>query len=85
MSTTDIEKQNLEAHVELCAERYKNLETKLNSLEDRMDKFEAHLVDIKNSLSNNDQGQYKTMITIGTSILGVMIAGVITLIASHFK
>jgi len=85
MSSTDIEKKSLEAHVELCAERYSNLENKLNNLETRMDKFENYLVDIKNSLSGNDQGQYKTMITIGTTILGVLIAGVITLIATHFK
>jgi hypothetical protein len=30
---TDIEKKSLEAHVELCAERYKFLETKLESVE----------------------------------------------------
>lgn len=31
--TTDIEKKSLEAHVELCAERYKLLETKLETVE----------------------------------------------------
>jgi len=30
---TDIEKKSLEAHVELCAERYKLLETKLETVE----------------------------------------------------
>lgn len=85
MATTDIEKKSLEAHVELCAERYTALETKLDNLETRMDKMEMHLVDIKTSLTSNDASQYKTMITIGTSILGVMIAGVITLLATHFK
>jgi len=34
--TTDIEKKSLEAHVELCAERYKFLETKLDSLEEKL-------------------------------------------------
>ena len=29
--TTDIEKKSLEAHVELCAERYRLLEVKLES------------------------------------------------------
>ena len=33
MSTTDIEKKNLEAHVELCAERYASLDNKLDSFE----------------------------------------------------
>ena len=55
----DIEKKSLEAHVELCAERYKNLDDKLCNLETRMDKVEQYLVDIKESLSNKDSSQYK--------------------------
>jgi len=38
--TTDIEKKSLEAHVELCAERYRNLD---NRLEDLSRKLEAVL------------------------------------------
>jgi len=79
LSSTDIEKKSLEAHVELCAERYSNLETKLNNLETRMDKVEGYLLEIKNSLSNNESGQYKTIIAIGTTIIGVLITGLITL------
>ena len=75
----EIEKKSLEAHVELCAERYSNLETKLDNLEHRMDTLETHIVDIKNVLSSNDSGQYKTLITIGTTIIGVLITGLITL------
>ncbi len=37
MDTTDIEKKSLEAHVELCAERYKLLELKLETLESNVD------------------------------------------------
>jgi hypothetical protein len=85
MGTTDIEKTNLEAHVELCAERYASLEIKLENLESRMDKLETHLVDIKTSLSKSNDGQLKTFITIGTTITGVLIAGIITLLAGHFK
>ena len=33
VDTTDIEKKSLEAHVELCAERYKMLELKLETVE----------------------------------------------------
>jgi hypothetical protein len=33
---TDIEKKNLEAHVELCAERYRFLENKLNTVEEKI-------------------------------------------------
>ena len=41
---TEIEKENLEAHVELCAVRYGSLETKLNNLEQRMDKLELSAI-----------------------------------------
>lgn len=32
-----LERENLEAHVDLCAERYRVLEEKLNRLEDKVD------------------------------------------------
>jgi len=85
MSTTEIEKKSLEAHVELCAERYSNLETKLTSLDSRMDKLEGHIVDIKDALAKVGGEGNKTLITIGTTILGVLIAGIITLIVNLVK
>ena len=33
MSTTELEKQNLEAHVDLCSERYKGLHDRLSAIE----------------------------------------------------
>jgi len=94
MIATEIEKQNLEAHVEICAVRYASLEAKLNHLEDRMDRVEEHLVDIKTVLATTQANQskeqsapkgedanpYKTMIAIGTTIIGVLITGIITLL-----
>jgi predicted nucleic acid-binding Zn-ribbon protein len=80
MSSTDIEKKNLEAHVELCAERYTALENKLNNLDNRMTKLEQHIVDIKDSIANKTGGIDKQTITIGTTILGVMFTAIITLL-----
>jgi hypothetical protein len=83
---TDIEKENLEAHVELCAVRYGSLETKLNNLEQRMDKLELHLIDIKNSLTDKISGNDKQTISIFTTMMGVVLAGLIGFIArSIFK
>ena len=83
---TEIEKQNLEAHVELCAVRYGSLETKLNNLEQRMDKLELHLIDIKNSLSDKIAGGDKQTISIFTTMMGVVLAGLIGFIShSLFK
>lgn len=78
--TTDIEKKNLEAHVELCAERYANLNTKLSDLDERMTVIEKHIVDIKESITNKTGGITKQMIAIGTTIVGVMFTAIITLL-----
>lgn len=77
MSSTDIEKKSLEAHVELCAERYSNLDAKLSNLETRMDKLEGHIVDIKDSIRNGNNDNNKTIITIGTSIFGILLTAIL--------
>ena len=82
--STDIEKKSLEAHVELCAERYANLENKLDSLESRMDKMEKYMLEIRNSLSGSENNQFKTIIAVGTTLMGALVAGAITLIV-HLK
>ena len=45
MQTTDIEKENLESHVEICALRYKGLEERIANLE-------LQLVDVRDTLAN---------------------------------
>ena len=78
MSTpSDIEKENLEAHVEICAVRYANLETKLSNLEQRMDKLEVYLVGIKDSLENRMEDRSKAVMGWTISILGVVLAALL--------
>lgn len=80
MSTTDIEKKSLEAHVELCAERYSNLEFKLENLDKRMDSLEGHIVDIKDTLGKVGGEGNKTIITIGTAIFVALLTAVLGVI-----
>ena len=77
--STDIEKQSLEAHVELCAERYGKLETKLEGLEKKDEKLEEHILAIKESIAGAGNQQSKQLIVIGTAIISVLITGIITL------
>lgn len=95
MASSDIEKKSLEAHVEICAVRYSNLETQLQNLETRMDKLEGYLVEIKEAIasatkpsepksSDEATAPYKTMLTIGTTIGGALIGAIITLVV-HIK
>ncbi len=94
MASTDIEKKSLEAHVELCAERYNNLEQRLNSLHDRMGNVERLVVEIKEAIAGAQkqapvrqeapESSNKTIITIGTAIIAALIGGIFTLIV-HVK
>ena len=81
----DLEKQNLETHVELCALRYSNLETKLNNLEEKVEKLEEHIVFIRDRLSAAPESANKTLITIGTTIMGVLITGIIVLLVNFIN
>lgn len=92
MATTNIEKENLEAHVEICAVRYSNLESQLQNLETRMDKVEGYLIEIKNAIaapqrssgSDDAAGPYKTMLTVGATIGGALVGALVTLVV-HIK
>lgn len=75
-SPTDIEKKNLEAHVEICAVRYSALETKLNNLEQRMDKMELYLVSIKESLENKMEDRSKSVMGWTITILGILLSAI---------
>ena len=81
----DLEKQNLETHVELCALRYSNLETKLNNVEEKVEKLEEHIVYIRDRLSAAPESANKTLITIGTTIMGVLITAIIVLLVNFIN
>lgn len=81
--STNIEKTNLEAHVELCAERYEKLETKLNAVEKKVEQLETHIIDIKQTLAGAGDKQSKQLIAIGTAVISVLITGLITVLV-HF-
>lgn len=43
LGSTTNEKRSLAAHVDLCAQRYANLDERMNNLEQKTDKIEAKL------------------------------------------
>lgn len=73
----DIEKKSLEAHVEICAERYSSLETQFNNLVTRMDSLEGHIIEIKDSITKVGNDGNSKIITIGTTIFGVLLTAVL--------
>ena len=82
---TEIEKKNLEAHVELCAERYKMLEHKLVTVETQIGKI-APLVNAVHDMvhqmadKRNDQ-----LMKWGLSIIATLFAATTWLFVNYFK
>lgn len=82
MSASDIERENLEAHVELCAERYKQLNMKLDSVDNKVTAMEGMISDIKNGLAEANDKHNRQLITIGTGIILSLIGAIITLLVA---
>ena len=82
MSASDIERENLEAHVELCAERYKQLNMKLDSVDNKVTAMEGMISEIKNSLAEANDKHNRQLITIGTGIILSLIGAIITLLVA---
>lgn len=90
--STDIEKKSLEAHVELCAERYATLaernatlQSKIENLGVKVADLEKHVLFIREAIAGAGDKHSKQLIAIGTTIVGVLIAGAITLIVNLVK
>lgn len=49
-STTKLEKESLEAHVDLCAMRYQQLDIRLKTLETKMDNVQQEILNGSRSL-----------------------------------
>lgn len=69
---SELEKESLEAHVDLCSERYNGLHRELKSLGQRMDKFEQMLGDMRDMIQSMKVDRQKQLITWGTAIISVL-------------
>ena len=73
---TDLEKENLEAHVDLCQQRYEQLEG-------RLDKIEKKVESIHNDMIVGQKSMTKVLIgTAGTIVAGLLSTIVVILLQS---
>jgi tetrahydromethanopterin S-methyltransferase subunit G len=70
-TTTSLERTSLEAHVDLCALRYQQLDNRLNNLEKKVDDIHEDIVQGQKSL---------TKVIVGTA--GTVIAGVLSVVVA---
>lgn len=83
VDTTDIEKKSLEAHVELCAERYRYLEEKLESLEARSIENNKMIADIRGMIQTVVANRNDQIIKWGLGII-VTLGGVVGWLITHY-
>jgi predicted secreted Zn-dependent protease len=83
VDTTDIEKKSLEAHVELCAERYRYIEEKLDSLESRSIENNKMIADIKSMVQTVVNKRNDQIISWGVGII-IALGGVIGWFITHY-
>ena len=81
--TTDIEKKSLEAHVELCAERYRLLENKLETLDEKIENVAAAISAIKESVQTMAEKRNSQLIAWGIGIIGALTATVAWLLTHY--
>ena len=74
--TTDIEKKSLEAHVELCAERYRHLEEKLETLDSTLGTVKTDVASVKDMMQKVVNQRNNQIINWGIGIIAVMVSAI---------
>jgi hypothetical protein len=72
VDTTDIEKKSLEAHVELCAERYRFLEEKLETVESTLVTVKTDVGSVKDMMQRIVNQRNTQLINWGIGIIAVL-------------
>lgn len=77
---SQIEKESLEAHAELCAERYNQLNTKLDTMDRRIDGVEGVLLELRDKIFQQKDARQRQIIGWGVGLIGFMGSAILGLI-----
>ena len=80
---TDIEKKSLEAHVELCAERYNALEDKMTVMNANIAHLCEMVADVKSSVNKMSEKNTDRLIGWGVGIIGFLFGSTVYLISQY--
>lgn len=73
---SELEKESLEAHVDLCSERYTTLVRELKNMGDRMEKFEHTLSELRDMMIRLKTDRQQQLINWGIAVIGVLTSAV---------
>jgi hypothetical protein len=80
---TDIEKKSLEAHVELCAERYNQLEQRFEHVEGKIGHLDTLLREVHDMVQRMGDKRTDQIIGWGVGIIGALVATTVYLITHY--
>jgi len=81
--TTEIEKKSLEAHVELCAERYRFLEEQLESVEEKVTEVNCTVNQVKSMVQVMSEKRTDQILNWGLGIIGVLTSAIAFLLVQY--
>jgi hypothetical protein len=81
--TTDLEKKSLEAHVDLCAQRYRFLEQKFQTVEEKITEQGTVIREVHDMVQNMADKRTDQIMGWGMGIIGALIATVAYLLMTY--
>ena len=82
---TDIEKESLEAHVELCAQRYDAMKDNMERMENRLTNVETIVKEIKDMLVEKESKAYQKLLNIGIAVIGSLLTALLGIVVYLIK
>jgi hypothetical protein len=83
VDTTNIEKKSLEAHVELCAERYNALEVRLDNVNAKIAKLDVVTCEVRDLVQTMADKRTDQLIGWGLAIIGSLAASTVWLLTHY--
>jgi hypothetical protein len=80
--TTDLEKKSLEAHVDLCAQRYRFLEQKFVQVEEKITDQGTVVREVHNMVQIMSEKRNDQLINWGVGIVGTLLAVIAYLVTT---
>jgi uncharacterized coiled-coil DUF342 family protein len=80
--TTDLEKKSLEAHVDLCAQRYRFLEQKLDTVEEKILGLNTVIREVHDMVQSMSEKRNDQLINWGVGIVGTLLAVIAYLVTT---
>jgi chromosome segregation ATPase len=83
VDTTNIEKKSLEAHVELCAERYSALESRLDNVDSKISQLEKIICEVRDMVQSMAEKRNNQLINWGIGVIGTLVTAIGYLVTQY--